>query len=248
MPETAAATPVCVAGVDGCRAGWIAVFRWIGSERAPEVQIFPRFADLLASEHMPCKIAVDMPIGLPETIGQAGRGPEKAVRPLLGMRQSTVFSIPARAAIYCEDYREACSAAQAHSTPPKKVSKQAFYIFPKIREIDQLMTPELEERVYEVHPEVAFWRLNGQEPIAVPKKVKGTSYPPGLDARRDLLVQFDYADSVLDQKPSKGAGRDDLMDAAVNAVIAERLFHGRAEPFPSDYGRDERGLRMAIWA
>ncbi|GHB28581.1 hypothetical protein GCM10007094_16420 [Pseudovibrio japonicus] len=248
MHETATTTPVCVAGVDGCRAGWIAVFRWIGSERASEVQIFSRFADLLDSKHVPSKIAVDMPIGLPEHIGQAGRGPEKAVRPLLGMRQSTVFSIPARAAIYCEDYREACSAALAHSTPAKKVSKQAFHIFPKIREIDQLMTPELEERVFEVHPEVAFWRLNGQEPIAVPKKVKGASYPPGLDARRDLLVQFDYAKSFLDQKPPKGAARDDLMDAAVNAVIAERLFHGQAKPFPSDYGRDERGLRMAIWA
>ncbi len=61
-------------------------------------------------------------------------------------------------------------------------------------------------------------------------------------------MQFDYMASFLDQKPPKGAARDDLMDAAVNAVIAERLFHGQAEPFPSDYGRDERGLRMAIWA
>ncbi|KZL20324.1 DUF429 domain-containing protein [Pseudovibrio sp. WM33] len=248
MPEAVAVDPVCVAGVDGCKAGWVAVFRWVGSSRATEVQIFPHFADLLASEHDPHKIAVDMPIGLPEKIGSNGRGPEKAVRPLLGMRQSTVFSIPARAAIYCEDYREACSAALAHSTPPKKVSKQAFHIFPKIREIDQLMTPELEAQVYEVHPEVTFWRLNGQEPIAIPKKVKGSSYPAGLDARRDLLVQFGYVASFLDQKPPKGAARDDLMDAAVNAVIAERLLYGHAEPFPADFGRDERGLRMAIWA
>ncbi len=180
MPETNAATPVCVAGVDGCRAGWIAVFRWLASQHPPEVQIFQSFADVLGSEHRPCKIAVDMPIGLPEKIGQAGRGPEKAVRPLLGMRQSTVFSIPARAAIYCEDYREACSAALAHSMPPKKVSKQTFHIFPKIREIDQLMTPELEERVFEVHPEVAFWRLNGQEPIAVPKKSQRNQLSAGI--------------------------------------------------------------------
>ncbi|MES0869531.1 DUF429 domain-containing protein [Pseudovibrio sp. SCP19] len=248
MPETAQSAPVCVAGVDGCKAGWIVVFRWVGSDRPSEVNIFPHFAELLASEFKPQKIAVDMPIGLPEQVGANGRGPEKAVRPLLGMRQSTVFSIPARAAIYCEDYREACSVALAHSTPPKKVSKQAFHIFPKIREIDQLMTPELEERVFEVHPEVAFWRLNGQEPISIPKKVKGSSYPAGLDARRDLLVQFDYTASFLDQKPPKGAARDDLMDAAVNAVIAERLLIGQAEPFPADFGRDERGLRMAIWA
>lgn len=238
----------CVAGVDGCKAGWIAVFRWVDCEREPEVHGFGSFAELLTCKLAPQKIAVDMPIGLPEQIGQGGRGPEKAVRPLLGIRQSTVFSIPARSAIYCEDYRESCSAALANSAPPRKVSKQAFFLFPKIRQIDALMTTEMEERVYEVHPEVAFWRLNGQEPIAIPKKVKGTSYGPGLDARRDLLVQFGYSAHFLDQKPPKGAGRDDLMDAAVNAVIAERLLRGQAEPFPADFRRDERGLRMAIWA
>lgn len=247
MPDPASSLQ-CVAGVDGCKAGWIAVFRWIGSDKASEVRVFGSFAELIACEFAPRKIAVDMPIGLPDYIGQGGRGPEKAVRPLLGMRQSTVFSIPARSAIYCEDYREACAAALAHSAPPRMISKQAFYLFPKIRQIDALMTPELEERVYEVHPEVAFWRLNGQDPIAIPKKVKGSSYGPGQDARRDLLVQFGYTASFLDQKPPKGAARDDLMDAAANAVIAERLLTGLAEPFPADYRRDERGLRMAIWA
>ncbi len=157
--DTPKGGPFCVAGVDGCKAGWIAVFRWLGGDREPEVHVFEQFAELVSSQCSPRKVAVDMPIGLPDKIGRCGRGPEKAVRPLLGMRQSTVFSIPARAAIYCEDYREACSMALAHSSPPKKVSKQAFYLFPKIREIDQLMTPELEERVYEVHPEVAFWCL-----------------------------------------------------------------------------------------
>ncbi|SDR28738.1 DUF429 domain-containing protein [Pseudovibrio sp. Tun.PSC04-5.I4] len=247
MPDPAPSLH-CVAGVDGCKAGWIAVFRWIGCDKAPEVRVFSSFAELITCEFAPRKIAVDMPIGLPDYIGQTGRGPEKAVRPLLGMRQSTVFSIPARAAIYCEDYREACAAALAHSAPPRKISKQAFYLFPKIRQIDALMTPELEDRVYEVHPEVAFWRLNGQDPIAIPKKVNGSSYGPGQDARRDLLVQFGYTASFLDQKPPKGAARDDLTDAAVNAVIAERLLTGQAEPFPTDYRRGERGLRMAIWA
>lgn len=248
MPEDTANQPVCVVGVDGCKAGWIAVFRWLDDSKPAQSRLFSQFAEILEAPEAPIAIAVDMPIGLPERIGAGGRGPEKVIRPLLGMRQSTVFSMPPKAAVYCEDYREACSAALAHSSPPRKVSKQAFYLFPKVREIDQLMTPELEERVYEVHPELAFWRLNGQEPIAIPKKVKGASYGPGLDARRDLLVQFGYEAAFLDQKPPKGAARDDLMDAAANAVIAERLSLGTAEPFPRNFSRDERGLRLAIWA
>ena len=248
MPKVHCEQPVCVAGVDGCKAGWLVVYRWLGGVCPTRCCVVSHFADVIDAFEKPFKIAVDMPIGLPEHIGRDGRGPEKAIRPLLGMRQSSVFSIPAKSAVYCEDYREACSAAVEHSSPPRKVSKQAFYLFPKIRELDQLMTPELENRVYEVHPELAFWRLNDRQPIAVPKKVKGASYGPGLDVRRDLLLRYGYEAAFLDQKPPRGAARDDLMDAAVNAVIAERLVYGVAEAFPKNFKRDQSGLRLAIWA
>ncbi|MDX5594907.1 DUF429 domain-containing protein [Pseudovibrio sp. SPO723] len=240
--------PVWVAGVDGCRAGWLAIFRDVNKVAEPTLRLFERFADILRSPTQPAKIAVDMPIGLPDHMGSTGRGAEKAVRAHLGMRQSTVFAIPSRKAVYCEDYWEACEVAMATSSPPRKVSKQAFYLFPKIRELDEVMLPALEETIFEVHPEMAFWRLNGQAPIPLPKKVKGQPNGAGLDMRRDLLTQFDYSKRFLDQKPPKGAGRDDVLDACVNAVIAERLFHGEAEPFPQDFRRDGRGLRMAIWA
>ncbi len=78
MPETVAVDPICVVGVDGCKAGWVAIFRWAGSDRAPEVQIFPHFADLLAPDYAPHKVAVDIPVGLPEKISGNGRGPEKS--------------------------------------------------------------------------------------------------------------------------------------------------------------------------
>jgi predicted RNase H-like nuclease len=154
--------------------------------------VFETFREILELTPLLSVIAVDMPIGLPDRIGQTGRGPEKAVRRHLGGRQSSVFSVPSRAAVYAEDYRAACSAALATSEPPKKVSKQAFYLFPKIREIDALMSAELEARVFEVHPELAFWRLNGEREMSLPKKVKNRPNGPGLDQRRDLLVSCGY--------------------------------------------------------
>ena len=131
-----------LAGVDGCAGGWIAAFvRPQGGEA--RVRIVPRFADVLAAPEQPAVIAVDMPIGLPERVGVGGRAAENCVRPLLGARQSSVFSVPSRAAIYAADYGEACRIAQATSDPPRKVSKQLFNIAAKIREVDEALRDEL---------------------------------------------------------------------------------------------------------
>lgn len=237
-----------VAGVDGCPAGWVVVFRAVDAAESPRVALFSRFADILSAPENPRIVAVDMPIGLPRRIAGPGRAAEQAVRPRLRERQSSVFSVPSRAAVMAPDYAQACRVALTTSDPPKKVSRQCFGLFPKIREIDALMSPQLEGRVFEVHPEFAFWRLNGELPMSLPKKVKSRANPAGIDQRRDLLQHFGYHRSFLSAPPPRGAGPDDLIDACVNAVIAERLLRGMAEPFPADPPRDEKGLRIAIWA
>lgn len=237
-----------VAGVDGCPAGWVAVVLEEGIQAPPRVLVTPRIADLLALQPRLEVVAVDMPIGLPDRIGPEGRGPEKHVRPLLGMRQSSVFSVPSRAAVYCEDYREACRIAQETSEPPRKVSKQAFYLFPKIRELDKALADERQGRVFEVHPEVAFWRLNGGAPMSLPKKIKSRINPDGMEERRACLAAHGLAPAFLSQKPPRGAGADDFLDACVNAIMALRILAGQAEPFPKDFSRDSQGHRIAIWA
>ena len=237
-----------IAGVDGCRSGWLAVLRDLSGQAPPRLKLFPRFADILEIAEAPDPIAVDMPIGLPERIDGPGRAPEQHVRPLLGARQSSVFSIPARAAVMCEDYREACGLAADLSDPPKRVSKQAFNIFPKIRELDAVRTPELAGRIFEAHPDVAFWRLNGGKPMALPKKVKSRANPDGLEERRTLLRRHGYARAFLTQATPPGAGADDLLDAAVCALIAGRIADGAARPMPDPPARDGRGLGVAIWS
>ena len=120
---------IWLVGVDGCVGGWLAAFvRPAGGEA--RLRIVPRFAELLAAPENPAVIAVDMPIGLPARVGVGGRAAENAIRPLLGARQSSVFSVPSREAIYAADYREACRIAQTTSDPPRKVSKQLFNIAP----------------------------------------------------------------------------------------------------------------------
>lgn len=242
-------TETWLAGVDGCPAGWIVAFVRASGDEA-RLRVAARFIDIVTAAEAPSIIAVDMPIGLPDRIGPGGRGPEKAVRRLLGQRQSSVFSVPSRPAIEAPDYRQACAIALETSDPPRKVSKQLFMIAPRIREIDAVLRADrpLAQRAFESHPEVAFWRLNGERALDEPKKIRGSPHPPGLALRRRLLIAGGFAQSVVDTAPPRGAGADDLLDALACAATARRIHAGQAEPFPASTLRDRFGLPIAIWA
>ena len=195
-------------GVDGCPGGWIAAFvRPAGDDCV--IAVYPHFAEVLTAHNTPAIVAVDIPIGLPEQAGHCGRAAEYAVRPWLGQRQSSVFAVPSRTAVYAPDYGAACHAALATSQSPRKVSKQLFNISPKIREVDAILRADakLTTRVFEVHPELAFWRLNGERPLSEAKKIKNRSYEPGLILRRSLLTKAELPSAIVHTTPPKGAAR-----------------------------------------
>nr|WP_096352831.1 DUF429 domain-containing protein [Variibacter gotjawalensis] len=235
-----------LAGVDGCRGGWMVAFvRPHGDEM--RLRVVSHFADVVCAAEDPAIIAIDMPIGLPDRAGPGGREAERLIRPLLGERQSSVFSVPSRAAIDARDYSEACSVALATSDPPRKVSKQTFNLAPKIREVDAVLRDDaaLARRVFEVHPELAFWRLNGERALGEPKRVKSRPYPAGLALRRTILAR---AGLDANAAAPAGAGDDDLLDALACAAVARRLHAGTAQSFPNQPQLDAFGLKMAIWS
>ena len=242
--------PIWVAGVDGCPAGWLVVCRDITSSASPSARIAATFADILSLPEAPRIIAVDMPIGLPDRSGIGGRAPDIAARAVLGKRQSSVFAVPARAAVMQEDYAASCAVAQAHSDPPRKVSRQAFQLFSRIREIDRLMTPALQDRVVECHPELAFWALNGQRPLEEPKKVKSRPNEPGLAFRRHLLELGGFPAAFLHSTSFRrsAAGPDDFLDACACAWTAGRVYAQTSLTFPPEPPLDMRGLRQEIHA
>jgi predicted RNase H-like nuclease len=242
--------------VDGCRAGWVAAFvRSDGGE--VRVAVVPRFADVLAAPEAPGIVAIDMPIGLPERSGRGGRMAENVVRPLLGARKPSVFSVPSRRAVFAEvgpfaeqqsryaAHQRACAVARATSDPPRGITIFAFAIFSKIREVDVVLRSDrsLRSRVHEVHPELAFWRLNAKRPLPEPKTTAR-----GLALRRRLLIAEGFPAAVVEGAPPRGAGVDDLLDALACAAVARRIHRGIARPFPDPPERDACGLPMAIWA
>lgn len=237
-----------VAGVDGCRGGWLGVFRHLAAELPPRVRLFEAFADILGAPEAPCVIAVDIPIGLPRRAVRGGRQCDIEARRVLGDRQSSVFAVPARAAIAERDYAAACEVALARSDPPRKISRQCFNLFAKIREVDALMSPRMQARVFECHPEFAFVEMNDGQALGEPKKVKSRAYKPGLDLRRGLLEGHGFPAALWDVRyPTSKAGADDLLDACACAWTASRIAGGDGRRVPLEPPRDARGLRMEIW-
>jgi predicted RNase H-like nuclease len=248
-----------LAGVDGCPGGWLAVFARPDGEVA-QPRIVTSFAEIIRASERPQIIAIDIPIGLPKLSPAKGRLAESAVRPLLGERKSSVFRIPSRRAVYASvaaepaDERarffQACQIARETSEDGKAFAKQGFYILDKVVEVDRYLRahPHDAARVFETHPEVAFWRMNSDRPLSQPKKIKNRAYQPGLDQRRELLRRAGIPAHAIDQRAPAGASEDDLVDALACTVVARRIHENCAKRFPEAAPHDEFGLPMAIWA
>jgi predicted RNase H-like nuclease len=229
-----------VAGVDGCPAGWI-VALWDGDTQLTS-KLCISFAEVMAL--LAAIIAVDMPIGLPE---RSGRPPEREVRARLGVRRSSVFPVPSWKAIQCMDYVEACRVNRLHSDPPRAVPQQCFHLFSKMREIDALIVSEDQSRIYETHPELAFWKMNDEMPLPLAKKAKINSRPAGLELRKSLLRKNGLPiDNLKASYRRRDVGPDDLLDACACTFVAWRIHTGRSIRFPADPPLNARGLRMEI--
>jgi predicted RNase H-like nuclease len=234
------------AGVDGCRTGWVVLLAGFRASDARPVQLAWRvcahFDEVLALPERPVVIAVDMPIGLLERAAPGGRACDRAARGLLGRpRASSVFSPPTRPALVNDGYADAMARNGAG------MSKEAYNILPKIRELDGLLTRHAQARVFEAHPELAFRALAGH-PMRHNKKT-----PAGRRERLGWLrTVFGAAFSdPLRVRLELGAGKvalDDVIDAYVLAHAARRIQTGQASRLPQGPPPiDARGLRMEIW-
>lgn len=250
LPEWEGTGSDWVAGVDGCKGGWIAVFHDLAGQGDPHARFFERFADVLDSDEAPRIVAVDIPIGLPEQARRGGRTCDVETRKRLGGRQSSVFAVPARPVIAESEFGDACRVALEFSDPPRKVSLQCFNLFPKIREVDALMTPSRQNAVFECHPESAFVSMNEDVPLDEPKKVKSSVHEPGIALRRGLLEKQGFPAALWKNAdvPASMVGPDDLVDACACAWTAARIAEEKAQRFPEDPPVDGKGLRMEIWS
>lgn len=213
-----------IAGVDGCRSGWVVVT--CDGHQLTDIRVVTTAEELWSLDVD--RIAIDIPIGLPDS---GTRACDRIARAALGPRRCSVFPAPCRAVLRAESYDEALAVSRRVSGVG--LSRQSFNLLPKIRQIDDRISPADQGRFRETHPELAFARLAGG-PLPVPKR-----HPEGRAIRASLLRRAGWA---LPLRVS-GAAPDDLSDAAALA-LATGL--GLLKPL-GDGSTDGRGLRMEIW-
>jgi predicted RNase H-like nuclease len=224
-----------IAGIDGCRSGWLVV------EACPDLRdanfrIAPNWNAIASDAQV---IAVDMPIGLSR---DGVRQCEVAARKIISPHGSRVFKTLPRGTLKFaqKDWRFANQWAKARGFGG--ISKQIWAIRPKIIEIDRAIAPGMQRRIHEAHPELAFARLNKGRPL----ESKHTA--EGLAARKHLLQRagFTKLDDWLQRLRGSGAKADDLLDSCVLVLTARNLLQRRAKFVPPIPETDSRGLRMAI--
>ena len=233
-----------VAGVDGCRAGWVVVLTHAG--RA-DVVVARDFRTVLEVTRRASVVGVDMPIGLLEAATPGGRECDRHARRLLGHpRGCSVFTPPARCALARMSYRGALQANRRSSAARLGISIECFGLFPRLREVDEALRDDLAlaMRVIEIHPELSFRALgNAPHGLVEPKRS-----PRGLARRLALLrPTFPRVARTLARKVA-GVAADDVLDAHAVAWSAARIARDTAVCLPTRPApRDAHGLPMAIW-
>jgi predicted RNase H-like nuclease len=233
--------PASLVGVDGCKGAWVCVFAT--PDATPAVCILPTARSVLARFPSPAIIAVDIPIGL--TDADRRTCDVEARKRLRSPRASSVFPAPIRPILNCSSRHEA---SELHRRiDGRGFGAQAWGILPKIKEWDDALQSERSRRseVFEVHPELCFWMLDGETPMRFSKRTEA-----GARERRRLLnVAFGrgVVTSVYGSASRRGAKDDDVLDALALLWTAGRIERGEARSLPAKIETDRAGLPMAIW-
>ncbi len=227
-----------VAGIDGCPAGWAVCILASGGTIA--IEVLPDFETVLSRLDKAAHIAVDMPIGLmPCDAKTQPRAADAAARALLKpAKSSSVFGSPSRDMLRAKAYED---------VRPRGLSKQAWNLLPRIREIDARIAPRDQARIHESHPELIFRGIAGA-PLETKKRT-----PEGFEERIALLegkAGFPCRPAITQAMASiarRDAAPDDFVDACALAWAALQIDKGLAQTLPLEPPSDERGLRMEMW-
>lgn len=232
-----------VVGVDGCRAGWVAVS--LDQAHNWKVEVFRTIDELWNACRQAPLILIDIPIGLPGG-GIMSRRCDAEARQRLGERHPTVFSPPCREALRAKTYEQAKEVNNRHLA--RMVSMQCFGIFNKIKEVDAFLRNNsgATRTLREVHPEICFWALNERQAIA-----NGKKSAPGREERLRVLESVFpparqlFGDAIRWRKEgSVDMAKDDIIDALAAAVTG--LQPDRLESIPKEREQDVTGLPMEI--
>ena len=178
-----------VAGVEGCRApeGWVCF-----KVEVPSLITSAEVIDLPSwLRNRPSNLAflgIDIPIALPPNDSRACD--KEARKCLVRPRGSSVFPPPCRAVLVAQTYAEACAINRRKMG--KRLSQQAFHIGKKIKQVDDVMTPERQQWAFEVHPRFASGHSTGNLPRSTTRGPKRAETKESISCVHTFPISSDF--------------------------------------------------------
>lgn len=228
------------AGIDGCKAGWILITFSGGSS----YRVLRNKEDLEKAFDEFDRIFIDMPIGLEDE--NYTRECDQLLREKLGAEYaSSVFSPPIRPALHAPSYVEANM--QSYEYTEKKLTLQSWNITPKIRLLDDMLQaqPQLQNKVFESHPELLFMKLNGGMIYQKKNTKKGLRHRLSLIVDREEIAD-DFFRDIKEEFRRNEVGEDDIVDAMALALGAKQSAEDGIKTLPEQPEHDSMGLIKAI--
>lgn len=231
-------------GVDGCKTGWFYVgYNGKSYKYGVAANIKQLYSVLCNGNQRVEEVLIDIPIGLNEG-GRKERTCDLEARKLLRPRGSSIFPAPIRPCLNAKNYSEACDISFKLSG--KKISKQTYYIIPKILEIDEAINENvlIKNSLKETHPELVFSVLNGN-PLRSSKKGS-----VGRSERLELLERVvPFSSEVFHEAEAsflrKEVALDDIIDALACLSVALSAPKSRFEiPQTSEF--DSLKIKIAM--
>jgi len=209
----------------------------------PCLAVCPDFRAVLALTADCQRVAVDIPIGIPS--GEQIRRCDVEAKDFLRENDhnpAAVFFTPPRESLPAESPREF---QQLHKRARKTGAGYPVWgILKKLKQANEAMTPELQEKIIEFHPELAWLHLAGRN-LGSKHENEGIT-----ERKKVLLPMVPELEQLLSWKDFLGraAALDDLLDSLIGLAVAKASLRNSPYRLPAGEPEiDKTGLRMEIW-
>ena len=229
-----------LAGVVPCRSGWlVAGGKLVGTGVFPEAAfVAKKLIEVIDAVPAYTVIALASPIGLPDKPSPRGRRGEQEARGILGWpRLGAITSAPTLAvAARAKTYEEGVALNGG------RLNRVVWGQIRRIREVREVVQSHLQRNVFEVHPDLSFHQLNGDQSL-----LHGKRTPEGQKEREEILVRrMQNVANRLSEESPRGASRANLLDAYAVLWTARRIVARAAVRMPDSPEWNGDGLRMEL--
>lgn len=230
-------------GIDGTSQGWcltqgtwhdnqITQVGWLYMGHITQLDVMPPFQAL----------TINLPIGLPIT-KKDRRACDKQVKQLLGNRVSSLFQTPCRSSLTQTDPETLASLG---------LTKQTQHILPKVKELNDWMTPEKQRYIKETNPELLFVTLAESLPkntrLMSKKKDQGIHQRIQLLQTLPLFQNLPLEEIIRTEKSHHPILKvPDMIDSLACLAIAGKMVEGSAQSIPETPQQDDQGFYPSIW-